>query len=213
MVLDAALLPSGKAGQQVRFFARMPDGRMQELERDGDRSMLPKPLPDEDLTDLGNTNLPDPRELAEIQRLKIIAALATEPLPAMATNAGVNSSATPLPISASKSIEGWVDFAKLSRGNYEVGGWSVDLNAPAPLTIGVYLGDRLLMTSQTGLLRVDVGNYFRKKVGLPGFQFRFPANLVPPDQKHAVRFFAISADGSFRELVCDPARCAFWKTP
>jgi hypothetical protein len=219
IVLDGALLSRKEARRQVRFFARVPDGRVQELERDDDRSVLPKPSPNRDLTELANNDLPNSANLPEIQRSKITAALASGlGMPsyadlAIVTDPGYSDQIRPVPISGSKSIEGWIDFATLSEGDYEVAGWSVDLNAPGSLIIGVYLNDRLLGTTETALPRVDVGHYFKKKVGLPGFQFRFPTNLIPPDQKHAVHFVAINGDGSFRELICNPGTCIFRDKP
>jgi hypothetical protein len=219
VMLDAALLPSREARRQVRFFARMPDGRMQELERDADKSLLRKPPPNRNLTELANAEMANSENMAEIQRSNITAALVSGVGRSSivdlvtVTDPGYGSPAKPLPTSASKSIEGWVDFAMLSQGSYEVGGWSTDLSAPAPLTIGVYLGDRLLGTTETRLPRGDVGKYFRKTVGLPGFQFRFPVSLVPLDQKYAVRFVAINGDGSFRELNCNPGTCVFRDKP
>jgi hypothetical protein len=218
-MLDAALLPNQEARRQVRFFARMPDGRMQELERDADRSVLRKPTPNRNLTELANADAGSSADMAEIQRSNITASLVSAVgRPSIMdlvtiTDPEYGSRAKALPISVSKSIEGWVDFATLSQGGYEVGGWSTDLSAPAPLTIGVYLGDRLLGTTETRLPRGDVGKYFKKTVGLPGFQFRFPASLVPPDQKYAVRFVAINGDGSFRELNCNPGTCVFRDKP
>jgi heme exporter protein D len=219
IILDATQLPSREARRQVRFFAHMTDGRMQELERDADRSVLPKPPPNTNLTELADIDLPSSADLAEIERTRITAALASGlGMPSFAdlaivTDPGYREEIRPVPISRSKSIEGWIDFATLSEGYYEVGGWSVDPNEPARLMIGLYLGDRLLGTTETGLPRVDVGHYFKKKVGLPGFQFRFQASLIPSDQKHAVHFVAVSGDGSFRELICNPGTCIFRDKP
>ena len=219
MTLDASLLPSKEARRQVRFFARLPDGRMQELERDGDKSVLPQPSPNRNLTELADPGPASSAAMAEIERSKISAVFVSEAGRASMVDLAIVSDpeyanrATSLTVSVSKSIEGWVDFATLSQGEYEVGGWSTDLKAPAPLTIGVYLGDRLIGITETRLPRIDVGKYFKATVGLPGFRFRFPASLIPPGQQHAVHVVAINAEGSFRELNCNPRTCVFRDQP